>query len=144
MGEYISSFGVTRTVGRGEGRDELYDASAKPALGAHNVIEVVVDEKGPAANKVDGTFGKDAACLPAGAVLVGGHIVKEGEVSMDGVSLSLVDKDGSNAVTILSSASGEVTALNGGLDTKYANAKYVKASGNSAAGLKAKVIIEYI
>ena len=51
MGEYISSFGVTRTVGRGEGRDELYDASAKPALGAHNVIEVVVDEKGPVDRK---------------------------------------------------------------------------------------------
>ena len=143
MGEYISSFGVTRTVGRGEGRDELYDASAKPALGAHNVIEVVVDEKGPVANKVNGHYGKDAACLPAGATLVGGHLIKdEGSASVDGVSLSLVKEDGTDPVTILASASGEVSALTG-LNTKFSEKRFVKATGNGA-GMKAKVVIEYI
>ena len=143
MGEYISSFGVTRTVGRGEGRDELYDASAKPALGAHNVIEVVVDEKGPVANKGNGHYGKGAACLPAGATLVGGHLIKEdGSASVDGVALSLVKEDGTDPVTILASASGDVSALTG-LNTKFSEKRFVKATNNDA-GMKAKVVIEYI
>lgn len=143
MGEYISSFGVTRTVGRGEGRDELYDASAKPALGAHNVIEVVVDEKGPVANESNGHYGKGAACLPAGATLVGGHLIKEdGSASIDGVALSLVKEDNTDPVSILASASGDVSALTG-LNTKFSENRFVKATGNGA-GMKAKVIIEYI
>ena len=56
--EYLSSFGVVRQYGRGEGRDELYEASAKPALGAHNCIEVVVDSKGPTPN-FDGKYHRD-------------------------------------------------------------------------------------
>ena len=58
--EYLSSFGVVRQYGRGEGRDELYEASAKPALGARNCIEVVVDSKGPTPN-FDGKYHRDGA-----------------------------------------------------------------------------------
>ena len=147
MGEYISSFGVTRTVGRGEGRDELYDASAKPALGAHNAIEVVVDEKGPVANK--GTkFGNGQAYIPAGAVITAAHVLTEVKGSAASVTIDLVKKDGTGTVSLFDAFTPDGdnsvnTAAGDALNTRVAENMYVKAGG-TRTGMKAKVIIEYI
>ena len=53
-----------------------------------------------------------------------------------------VKEDDTDPVTILASASGDVSALTG-LNTKFSEKRFVKATGNGA-GMKAKVVIEYI
>lgn len=145
--EYVSQFGVVRQYGRGEGRDELYDASAKPALGAHNFIEVVVNEMGPVPNVGTG-YGKDAAFLPAGAVIVAGNLLVDSKGSAANVKLDLVKKDGSDAQALLaavvSPADNSVNKCEGAaIGTRLAEDRYVKASG-TLTGLKAKLVIEYI
>ena len=94
MGDYVDSFGLVRYVGRGEGVDKLYDASAKPAEGMYNSIEVKIDGEGIGPN-VGTAYDRGQAVIPAGSVL--GRVVlfveKKGEAA--NVELSLVKKDGS-------------------------------------------------
>lgn len=146
MGKYKSSFGITRIVGRGEGRDELYDASAKPAEGMRNFIEVVVDEKGPAANAISG-YGRDAAYIPAGSVITSAYLLTEVAGSAAGVTLSLVKKDGTDSKALLAAATptdGSVNECKGAaVGTRVAEDRYVSAGG-TRTGLKAKVVIEFI
>lgn len=147
MGKYTGSFGLTRFVGAGEGRDELYDASAKPAVGMTNFIEVVVDEKGPAAN--DGTkFGNGQAYIPAGAVITSAYVLTEVKGSAAGVTIDLVKKDGTGTVSLFgaftpagdnASNSADGDALN----TRVAENMYVKAGG-TRTGMKAKLVVEFI
>lgn len=147
MGEYRGSFGLLRKVGCGTGRDELYDASAKPAEGMTNFIEVVVDEKGPAAN--DGTkFGRGAACIPAGSVVTDAYLLTEVKGSAANVTLSLVKKDGTGAVELLGAATPagdkSVNQADGAaLGTRVAEDMYVLAGG-TRTGLKAVAHIEFI
>lgn len=145
MGSYISSYGIERQVGRGEGVDELYNASAKPALGANNVVKVVVDEKGPNPNKGTG-YGRDGAYLPSGAVIVSATLLTETAGSAAGVTVSLVKKDGSDAVALL----GATTPTDNGVDeaagaavgTRLAEDRYFKVGGTTD-GLKAVLVVEY-
>ena len=147
MGKYTGSFGLTRFVGAGEGRDELYNASAKPAEGLSNFIEVVVDEKGPAAN--DGTkFGNGQAYIPAGAVIISAYVLTEVKGSASDVTIDLVKKDGTGTVSLFGAftPAGDNSANNAegaALNTRVAENMYVKAGG-TRTGLKAKLVIEYI
>ncbi len=145
--EYLSSFGVVRQYGRGEGRDELYEASAKPALGAHNCIEVVVDSKGPTPN-FDGKYHRDGAKIPAGATVVGGYLIVEAKGSADGVELDLVKKDGADPKKLLATAvvpaDNSANVFNGAaVGTVMAEDRYLKVGGTTT-GLVAKAIVEFI
>ena len=145
--EYLSSFGVVRQYGRGEGRDELYEASAKPALGAHNCIEVVVDSKGPTPN-FDGKYHRDGAKIPAGATVVGGYLIIEAKGSAANVKLDLVKKDGTDAKALLAAvaapADNSANAFDGAaVGTVMAEDRYLKVGGTTT-GLVAKAIVEFI
>lgn len=147
MGEYVSSFGVSRQLGVGEGRDVKYDAAAKPALGLTKCIEVVVDEHGPVANVGTG-FGRDGVCVPAGAVIVDAYLLTEVKGSAAGVSISLVKKDGSSAIELLGATTpagdNAVDQAEGAaLQTRLAEDRYFTSAGTKA-GLKAKLVVEYI
>lgn len=147
MGEYVSTFGVLRQYGRGEGFDAKYDAAAKPSLGAVKAIEVTVDENGPMPNVGD-HYGRDAAYLPKGAVVIDGSLLTEVAGSAAGVTLSLVKKDGTGAVELLgaSTPAGDNSTNRcegAAIGTRLSEDMYVKAGG-TRTGMKAKVIIEYI
>lgn len=147
MGKYTGSFGLTRFVGAGEGRDELYDASAKPAVGMTNFIEVVVDEKGPVAN--DGTkFGNGQAYIPAGSVITAAHVLTEVKGSAASVTIDLVKKDGTGTVSLFGAFTpagnnAVNTAAGAALNTRVAENMYVKAGG-TRTGMKAKLVVEFI
>ena len=146
MGEYVSTFGVLRQYGRGEGFDAKYDAAAKPSLGAVKAIEVTVDANGPVPNVGTG-YGRDAAYLPKGAVVIDGSLLTEVAGEAAGVTLSLVKKDGSGAVELLGAATPADNSTNrcegAAIGTRLAEDMYVKAGG-TRTGMKAKVVIEYI
>ena len=147
MSEYVGSFGVTRYVGAGEGRDAKYDSSAKPAEGMRNFIEVVVDENGPVANVGTG-FGNGQAYIPAGAVVTAAYLLTEVKGSAANVTLSLVKKDGTDSKALLAAATptgdNSVNAAAGAvIGTRMAEDRYV-VSGGTKTGLKAKAVIEFI
>lgn len=146
MGYYISDFGVMNFVGRGEGRDEKYDASALPALGTCNGIEVVVNENGPVPNKGTG-YGNGQACIPAGAVIGRSVFLINKKGSSASVVLSLVKVDGSDAQAMMDAttadADGEVVNANKLNGVRIAEDRYVKVSG-TLTGLEGKLYIEYV
>lgn len=146
MAEYVGTFGVTRISGRDLGRDAKYDVAAKPALGMTKFLEVTVNENGPVANVGTG-FGKDAVAVPAGAIVTDAYLVTEVKGDAAGVSISLVDKDGSNSVELLAAvtpADNGVNQADGAvIGTRLANDKYFTSAGTKT-GLKAKLVVEYI
>lgn len=147
MSKYVSTFGVTRYVGVGEGRDVNYDASAKPAEGMRNFIEVVVDEKGPVANKGEG-FGNGQACVPAGAVITDAYLLTEEKGAAAGLTLSLVKVDGTDSKALLAATTpagdNSVNKCAGAvIGTRMAEDRYVTSAGTKT-GLKAKLVIEFI
>lgn len=144
---YLSQFGVIRVYGRGEGRDELCDATAQPALGGTNVITVDVNENGPVENAIT-HFGRGAAKIPAGGTVVAGKLLVDEKGSADDVELNLVDKDGTNAVALLAATtpSGDNVAIaceGAAIGQRFGSDKYVKVSGTTT-GLKAKLVLEFI
>lgn len=147
MGSYISDFGVVRYVGRGEGFDEKYDASALPALGTTNGIEVVVNENGPLPNKGTG-YGNGQAKIPAGAVIGRSVFLINKKGSSSAVVLSLVKVDGSDAQAMndayTADADGEVCNANKLNGVRIAEDRYVKISGSALTGLEGKLYIEYV
>lgn len=147
MGEYVGTFGVTRQIGAGEGRDVKYDVTSKPALGMTKFLEVTVDEKGPVAN-VGAGFGKDAVAIPAGAVVTDAYLLTAVKGSASGVSISLVKKDGSDAQELLGAATpagdNAVNQADGAvLGTRLAEDRYFTSAGTKT-GLKAKLVVEYV
>ena len=146
MAEYVGSFGITRISGRDLGRDAKYDVAAKPALGMTKFLEVTVDENGPVANVGTG-FGKDAVAVPAGAIVTDAYLVTEVKGNAAGVSISLVDKDGSNSVELLAAVTPTDNGVNQAdgavIGTRLANDKYFTSAGTKT-GLKAKLVVEYI
>lgn len=144
---YVSEYGVTRVYGRGEGRDELCDATAKPALGGTNAITVIVDENGPVEN-AGNEFGRGAAKVPAGSVVAVANLLVDEKGSAADVALNLVDKDGTNAVALLAATtpSGDNTVIaceGAAIGQRFDSDKYVKVSGTKT-GLKAKLVLEFI
>lgn len=147
MGEYVGTFGVTRQIGAGEGRDAKYDVSAKPSLGMTKFLEVIVDENGPVAN-VGAGFGKGAVALPAGAVVTDAYLLTEVKGSAAGVSVSLVKKDGSASVELLGATTpagdNAVDQAEGAaLGTRLEEDRYFTSAGTKT-GMKAKLVVEYI
>lgn len=146
MGEYVSDFGITRYVGRGEGRDEKYDASAMPAEGTTNGIEVIVNANGPVPNKGTG-YGNGQAKIPAGAVIGRSVLLTNKKGSAASIVLQLVKVDGSDAQAMndayTPSADGEVLNANELNGVRIAEDRYVKATG-TLTGFEGKLIIEYV
>lgn len=147
MGEYVSAYGVTRQVGRGEGIDEKYGVSAKPALGERKFLEVVVDEKGPAANKGTG-YGRDGQYVPGGSVVVSATLFVQTKGDAANVTIGLVKKDGTDTKALLAAttpASDGTIAIAAGaaLNTLLAEDRYF-TSGGTKTGLKATLLVEYI
>lgn len=152
MSEYISKTfeGMRRYVGAGEGRDVKYTASAKPSLGLYKSIEVVVDANGPVPNLGAG-FDNVQAHIPADATVTYAYIVSDADSkTAAGVTINLVKKDGSDPKVLFEGVTlnpGETLEVSEGVagllrDTK--DARYAHASAGLIAGLKAKLIIEYI
>jgi len=146
MGEYVSDFGVVRYVGRGEGRDEKYDASAMPAEGTTNGIEVVVNENGPVPNKGSG-YGNGQAKIPAGAVIGRSVLLADKKGSAASIVLQLVKVDGTDAQAMNDAytplADGEVLNANKLNGVRIAEDRFVKATG-TLTGFEGKLIIEYV
>ena len=139
---------MRRYVGAGEGRDVKYTASAKPSLGLYKSIEVVVDANGPVPNLGEG-YDNVQAHVPAGATVTYAYIVTDGDVAANGVTINLVEKDGSTGSVALfegvNLVPGETLEVAEGAAAikRFENAMYAKASG-LVKDLKAKLIIEYI
>jgi len=146
MGEYISDFGIVRYVGRGEGRDEKYDASAMPAEGTTNGIEVIVNANGPVPNKGTG-YGNGQAKIPAGAVIGRSVLLTNKKGSAASIVLQLVKVDGSDAQAMNDAytpvADGEVLNANELNGVRIAEDRFVKATG-TLTGFEGKLIIEYV
>lgn len=149
MGEYISTFGIRRYVGAGEGRDVKYDASAKPSLGLYKSIEVVVNGTGPVPNLGAKGYDGTQVAIPAGATVTYAYIVTDGKVSANGVTINLVEKDGNTGSVALfegvNLVPGETLEVAEGAAAikRFENAMYAKATG-LVKDLDAKLIIEYI
>lgn len=158
MSEYISkTFGVRRFVGAGEGNDVKYTASAKPALGLYNGIEVEVNATGPVANKGEG-FDGTQAYIPAGSKIEYAHLnlrkVADGNLtfklvgkagntlaSFDVVAVlaadAVRDADGSAIVAAYDVAGEDVIGKVFGEDA------YVSATG-LAAGIEGILLVDFI
>ena len=147
MSSWISDFGVVQYNGLGEGRDEKYDAAAKPSDGTFNHIEVVVDENGPLPNKGEG-YGNGAACVPAGALIKEAVLLVETKGSAASVKLDLVKKDGTDPIALLAATtpSGNdvaVTCAGTAIGKIYGEDRYVKVGGTTT-GLKAKLVLTHM
>jgi len=146
MGSYVSDFGVVRYVGRGEGFDEKYDASALPALGGLNFIEVTLGENCPVPNVGTG-YGNGQAKVPAGSLIGRSVLFVEKKGSASGIKVSLVKKDGSDAQDMIASTTPDAdgVAYNANLlnGTLVSEDRYVKISGTTT-GLKGKLVIEFV
>lgn len=145
MGEYTGNFGLKRYVGRGEATSPLYDASAKPAEGMHNCIEVVLNEEGPVVAGID----LMQAHIPAGAVVTRATILVDGENTATPIaSIKLVKDDGTDGKALFSAqaltAGGSVNAASNadGL-IRYGEERY-PVLDKKYAGLKGTLLIEYI
>ena len=147
MGEYVSTFGVRRYVGEGEGRDAKYDASVKPSLGLYKSVEIVVNGDGPVPNKGAGYDGTQPA-IPAGATVTYAYIVVGKESATANVSVSLVNKAGGDALALFNAVdlnAGETVEVSEGAAAlkQLGEDRYAKATG-LVKDLDAKLIIEYI
>jgi hypothetical protein len=145
MGEYVGNFGLKRYVGRGEATSPLYNASAKPAEGMHNCIEVVLNAEGPVVAGID----LMQAHIPAGAVVTRATILVDSENTASPItSISLVKKDGSDGKALFSNqalvAGKSVNAeANAEALIRYAEERY-PVLDKAYAGLKGTLLIEYI
>lgn len=160
MSEYVGTFGVTRRMGAGSGRDLKNDACAKPAEGAVNFIEVTVDANGPKENTsktvivddVETTlvFGKETAYVPAGCKVVRASLYnctdKKSETESMTVTPVLCNAKGET----LGNISAELTAAKGKTVTATSNIGaqdeigYVKVSELPTGDVKGKLLIEFI
>lgn len=150
MGDYVDSFGLVRYVGRGEGVDKLYDASAKPAEGMYNSIEVKINGEGIGPN-VGTAYARGQAVIPAGSVLGRVVLFVEEAGQAANVELSLVKKDGSVFSPAIKLTASPLSLANAtsyecnnaeGKQIPVENA-YVKMSG-TVTGLKGVLKIEFI
>ena len=129
MGDYVDSFGLVRFVGRGEGVDDLYDASAKPAEGPVNAIEIKFDGQGIVPNVGTG-YDRGQAYLPAGSTIGRSVLFIETKGSASGLTLSLVDKDGNaikdandDAIVLMTSTTPSASGV--AINANNANGKQV-------------------
>ena len=144
---YVDSFGLTQYLGVGAGRDELCDASAKPSTGSLKFIEVIVNENGPLPN-VGTSYGRGAACIPAGSLIGRSALFVDEKGSAASVVLSLVKKDGSDAQAMMAAttpdADGVVINANLLNGQSFGEDRYVKAASGTFTGLKGRLYIEFV
>lgn len=160
MSEYVGTFGVTRRMGAGSGRDLKNDACAKPAEGAVNFIEVTVDANGPVANTsktvivddVEKTlvFGLETAYVPAGCKIVRASLYnctdKKSATESFSVTPVLCDAEGNelgNISAALTAAKGKTVTEESSLDAQAVKG-YVKVSELPTGDVKGKLLIEFI
>lgn len=145
MGEYIGNFGLKRFVGRGEATSPNYDASAKPAEGMHNCIEVVLSSEGPVVEGIDLAQAK----IPAGGTVTRATILVDGDNTATPIaSINLVKTDGTDGKALFTAAAlvaeGSVNAESDAEALiRYSEDRY-PVLDKKYAGLKGTLLIEYI
>lgn len=143
MSEYVGTFGVTRRMGAGSGRDLKNDACAKPAEGAVNFIEVTVDANGPVANKGEG-FGLETAYVPAGCKVVRATLNSyKGSITVTPVLCNAEGETLGNISTALTAAEGKTVTATSNIDAQD-EIGYVKVSELPTGDVKGKLLIEFI
>ena len=134
MGDYVDSFGLVRFVGRGEGVDNLYDASAKPAEGACNAIEIKFDGEGIGPN-VGTKYDRAQAYLPAGSTIDRAVLFIEEKGSAASLTLKVVDKDGSDISGLTMTSEAITPTANGqAFNVNAANGKQVPLAVDADTG----------
>ena len=150
MASYVSSFGVERVYGLGEGVDKLNATSAEGMAGSLHEIVCPLSLTGPDFNRDannDGTndsFGRGVANVPAGATIDTVDVKIEEVEGLSALTIGLYEKDG----TVID-ADGLTAGVHSGtgdlIGTLMAKTGFIKAAGNTAATkLKGFVIVRYI
>lgn len=154
MSEYVGTFGVTRRMGAGSGRDLKNDSCAKPAEGAVNFIEVTVDANGPKENTsktviiddVETTlvFGKETAYVPAGCKVVRATLNSyKGSITVTPVLCNAEGETLGNISTALTATEGKTVTAEAIIDAQD-EIGYVKVSELPTGDVKGKLLIEFI
>lgn len=157
MASYVSSFGVERVYGLGEGVDKLNATSAEGMAGSIHEIVCPLSLTGPDFNRDannDGTndsFGRGVANVPAGATIDTVDVKIEEVEGLSALTIGLYEKDGTviDADGLYKTADGLTAGVHSGtgdlIGTLMAKTGFIKATGNTAATkLKGFVIVRYI
>lgn len=146
---YISSFGVPRYVGRGEGVDNLNNAGAPQSFGPLSYVEVPVDgDNDQPTENADDMFARGVAKVPAGSFVYYAALLTTAAGSAAGVNVGLYQKDGTaidadGLIAAASPATGTITEGAGALIGKVVSEDgYIKATG-TLTGLKGKLVVFY-
>lgn len=143
MSEYVGTFGVTRRMGAGSGRDLKNDACAKPAEGAVNFIEVTVDANGPVANKGEG-FGLETAYVPAGCKIVRATLNSyKGAIAVTPILCNAEGETLGNISAALIADEGKTSTAEAIIDAQD-EIGYVKVSALPEGDVKGRLLIEFI
>lgn len=150
---YKDSFKLTQHVGLGEGKD-LNGCVSEVTLGALHQLSVEIrGEDMPKADAEALTI--RAAKVPAGSAILSAIVVVEKPAHTAGSTMTIgtVELDGTDidADGLVASANMSAGVKNGAgdlLDTVVAKDSYIKiatsANAEALAGLKAKLIVEYV
>jgi hypothetical protein len=157
MASYVSSFGVERVYGLGEGVDKFNATSAEGMAGSLHEIVCPLSLTGPDFNRDannDGTndsFGRGVANVPEGATIDTVDVKIEEVAGLSALTIGLYEKDGTviDADGLYKTADGLTVGVHAGtgdlIGTLMAKTGYIKATGNTAAtNLKGFIIVRYI
>lgn len=146
---YVSSFGVPRYNGRGEGVDNQNNAAAPSTFGMLNQVVVPVDgDNGQPTTNVGTAFGRGVAKVPAGAFVVSCDLITVDKGTSSDVNVGLYQKDGTaidedGLIAAGAPATGEILKGAGALVGKVvAQDGFIKATG-TLKGLKGALVVTY-
>lgn len=156
MTSYVSSYGVERVFGLGEGVDKLNATSAEGNAGSLHEIVCPLSLTGPDFNRDannDGTmdsFGRGVANVPAGAAIDTVDVKIESASSLTALTIGLYEKDGTVIDAdglYVGSTDGLTVGLHAGsgalIGTVMTKAGYIKAA-STATDVKGFVIVRYV
>ena len=157
MASYVSSFGVERVYGLGEGVDIFNSTSAEGMAGSLHEIVCPLSLTGPTFNRDannDGTndsFGRGVANVPAGATIASVAVkIEEVAGTVTALNLGLYEKDGTviDADGLYSATDGADAGLHAGsgalIGTVMEKTGFIKATVTGATALKGFVIVRYV
>lgn len=157
MASYVSSFGVERVYGLGEGVDIFNSTSAEGMAGSLHEIVCPLSLTGPTFNRDannDGTndsFGRGVANVPAGATIDSVDVkIEEVAGTVTALNIGLYEKDGTviDADGLYKTADGATAGLHTGtgalIGALAAKTGYIKAEITGATALKGFVIVRYV
>lgn len=157
MASYVSSFGVERVYGLGEGVDKFNSTSAEGMAGSLHEIVCPLSLTGPTFNRDannDGTndsFGRGVANVPAGATINSVDVkIEEVAGTVTALNIGLYEKDGTviDADGLYKTADGATAGLHAGtgalIGALAAKTGYIKAEIAGATALKGFIIVRYV